>query len=426
MVALPTSPIFNFGATSPHSHTGRLLRPSFSPRGILTLGLLSGLLLLLVSSSMMSGSMQDELGLETHFHTARLGNLIKHYTWSSTREPANMTEYICPECDCTIPGYYSLSPRFSSPLPSLDEARKPGATKRTIKRYLLSEISHYLWMNPVFLPPTALAPLFQSFFTCPDNLIRLNFKGLEYGKPTTYMYTRTGDGGRLKANERRLRYFQRHIDTLKEYNRIVELEGFFDGAKAKDRQLIWILIEDNDHLNEDLNNLMNSTGLPYLYFAHGPTHYYGNAQWNAAERAVHILRDSFFGDGPVMNVDDDSRILPDLLRLVWKVKKLIMWQVGNLGWEGPVFTNGKITDWKIAGLPQRKFPIDMGGKFVIGDGRAVSPPSYLPENHFGGESEFISQIIKSRDEIEALCENSSREKCHYSWHNWNEDKPNAV
>jgi hypothetical protein len=44
-----------------------------------------------------------------------------------------------------------------------------------------------------------------------------------------------------------------------------------------------------------------------LYFAHGPTNFYGNAQWNAAERAVHVLRDTFFGDGPVLNVDDDSK-----------------------------------------------------------------------------------------------------------------------
>lgn len=38
-----------------------------------------------------------------------------------------------------------------------------------------------------------------------------------------------------------------------------------------------------------------------------------------------------------------------------------MWQVGNLGWEGPAFLNGKIVDWHVAGLPHRKFPIDMGG-----------------------------------------------------------------
>lgn len=55
--------------------------------------------------------------------------------------------------------------------------------------------------------------------------------------------------------------------------------------------------------------------------------------------------------------------MPELLQLIWKVKKVVMWTVGNLGgWEGPLFSNGKIVDWKIAGLPNRAFPIDMGGE----------------------------------------------------------------
>jgi hypothetical protein len=44
-----------------------------------------------------------------------------------------------------------------------------------------------------------------------------------------------------------------------------------------------------------------------------------------------------------------------------------MWQVGNFGvkgWEGPVFKNGKLVSWDIAGLPSRKFPIDMGGRLL--------------------------------------------------------------
>lgn len=80
---------------------------------------------------------------------------------------------------------------------------------------------------------------------------------------------------------------------------------------------------------------------------------------------MHVLRDTFFGDGPVLNVDDDSRILPELLQRIWKVQKAVLWQVGNMGgrqdiWEGPVFERGKIVDWIIGGMPERKFPQDMG------------------------------------------------------------------
>jgi hypothetical protein len=36
-------------------------------------------------------------------------------------------------------------------------------------------------------------------------------------------------------------------------------------------------------------------------------------------------------EGPIINVDDDAYILPELLRKVWKVKNVTAWQVGNFG-----------------------------------------------------------------------------------------------
>jgi hypothetical protein len=47
-------------------------------------------------------------------------------------------------------------------------------------------------------------------------------------------------------------------------------------------------------------------------------------------RAIEVMRDGFFGDGPVMNIDDDSKILPELLRKLWKLKKATAFLVGNL------------------------------------------------------------------------------------------------
>ena len=35
--------------------------------------------------------------------------------------------------------------------------------------------------------------------------------------------------------------------------------------------------------------------LAYLYFAVGPTKDHGIAQWNAVERAIEVVRDTFFG-----------------------------------------------------------------------------------------------------------------------------------
>jgi len=49
---------------------------------------------------------------------------------------------------------------------------------------------------------------------------------------------------------------------------------------------------------------------------------------------VHALTKSVVKDGPVVGVDDDAEIHPDLLQLIWKVKKAGMWPIGNLVCDG--------------------------------------------------------------------------------------------
>lgn len=62
---------------------------------------------------------------------------------------------------------------------------------------------------------------------------------------------------------------------------------------------------------------------------------WGLAQWNLAWKAVEVMR-QVFGDGPVVSVDDDSKVMPQLYYLLWKMKRVSMWEVGNLntgnGW----------------------------------------------------------------------------------------------
>ena len=35
-------------------------------------------------------------------------------------------------------------------------------------------------------------------------------------------------------------------------------------------------------------------------------------------------------DGPVLNIDDDSKMLPPIFDRVWAVRRAIAWQVGNM------------------------------------------------------------------------------------------------
>lgn len=229
-------------------------RSRFNARNPLLWGLAGLLFLLFLSLSSHSGSASLE-----SLRGTQLGALIHSYV-----EPAGRPqdrEAICADCNCTISGSYLLSTLHSKPIPTLAEVRSLRASKATIKRYLVSAISQYLWLHPHFLPEKAIAPLFTQYFTCPDKLISLDFRDLVHGKSTLYMYTRTGDGGRLKANERRLNYFTKHIDTIRSYDELIAREGFPDGLTAKDRQLLWILIEDAKSINDDLDTLIKDSGI---------------------------------------------------------------------------------------------------------------------------------------------------------------------
>ena len=233
---------------------GARARSRFTPKNTLLLSVSALLFLLLLSAGSQSGSVSLDSLRDT-----QIGGLLQNYI-GPVQQPRNL-ESICPECNCTISGSFLLSPQWSQPIPTYEKVRSPRASKAAIKRYLINEISNYLWLHPHFLPEKALAPLFSQYFTCPDRLFSLNIDGLQCDKPTLYMYTRTGDGGRLKANEKRMKYFKRHAETITEYNALVEAEGFRDGLKAKDRQLIWIIIEDGDQINGTLDEIMRISGI---------------------------------------------------------------------------------------------------------------------------------------------------------------------
>lgn len=55
---------------------------------------------------------------------------------------------------------------------------------------------------------------------------------------------------------------------------------------------------------------------------------------------------------------------------------------------------------------------------VVGHGRLVSPPQYIPFDESAGENEFVSKIYEERDQIEHLCQDTLEDKCYYVWHNW--------
>lgn len=58
------------------------------------------------------------------------------------------------------------------------------------------------------------------------------------------------------------------------------------------------------------------------------TRHYGNAQHNAAYTMINALSDpahGALGHGPIVSVDDDAEVLPELFDRLWAVKRIGVW-----------------------------------------------------------------------------------------------------
>lgn len=337
---------------------------------------------------------------------------------------------ICSDCNATISGDFATSASFSN-IPLLDRAAaravfmQPGqnAGKALLKRYLIHHVPLAATVSGIWINSTQQSPLLSNYLSAPDNLLSYNLEGLRLDLPTAYIYTRTG--GTRFGNKRRLEYLQMHHDTIHTFEEKVKTDGYMDGVRFEDRQLLHIVVRDESTIDPEIEDFFRSRSIPYIYFAVGPTRKIGIAQWNAVERAIEVVRDTFFGDGPVLNIDDDARISPELLDRFWKVKKMILWPVGNIrpgGWEGLMCENGRQHHWRTAWLPNRVFPIDMQGFAVnsslIGTGRSISGPRYVPHSGTLGETKFLEQVSLNREDAECLCDNTLEEGCFLAWHNW--------
>lgn len=175
---------------------------------------------------------------------------------------------LCPDCDCTTPGAYANSPAFFTPVPTLDTLRKQISKKDGTNwnspgmlRYLLHKIQLHSVLEGLFLTDEAVAWLLTNQFTCPDMLISYNFTGLVMDKPTSYIYTRTGPGGKLSKWTDRAMYMERHVGVIHEYEELVRKDGFLDGAKDSDRQMLWLVVEDESQMESGMEELLRASGI---------------------------------------------------------------------------------------------------------------------------------------------------------------------
>jgi len=363
---------------------------------------------------------------QSHTHTPASPSL------SSSSALAYDGDLLCPTCNCSQAGGYATQLLEPHTVTS-EEFVKGAYSIHRLHRYIHRNLFALSQQDPVDFPPLARGEQLTTHVSCPDTLFSASLGALQPHLPTAYVFTRVAAvGGRLGAIDSRLFFLARHVRTFKAHQRNVREHGYLDGPKASERQVVWIVAEDGRQIDPRTTQFLKESGIPHIYFSHGPTHYYGLAQWNVVLSLVGWLRSNLYGDGPVLSVDDDAFIWSILLNKVWKLKKAITWQVVNIASgdgedrEGPIVKAGKLDRWATQWKPERTFPIDMGGFAVnsslLATGEALEGPWHVPSHELvpgdtSSESEFLSKIYKSREEIEFLCENTYEEECFYAYHN---------
>lgn len=341
---------------------------------------------------------------------------------------------LCDHCGCSADG--KLNRVFNQPDllgPAFLDASRivPGqsvaqSTQTRTMGQIWASIRDVYCQHPMLLPEAAVNLLDNTVADSPNLSTRIqwNLTNTVSSIPTLYLFTKTSRLGR--TNALRPDYFRRHAKTINNHMDRVRSRGgkYFPETETKwgtgPRQLIWLIVEDGEQIAPEVEAVFRTSQIPYIYFAYGSTHRYGNAQQNAAYALIHRLSRSVYGHGPIVSIDDDGNLLPDLFDLAWRVKRLGVWPMGNLGptgWEGPKYDpiTHVFIGWQKAAKDNRRFPLDNGAfafsTEVFGTGKMIGP-RYWPTDYPGGESEFVSQILTKMEEVEPLCFN-----CHVAWHN---------
>jgi len=170
--------------------------------------------------------------------------------------------------------------------------------------------------------------------------------------------------------------------------------------------LIWILCEDDNTIDVEINELLLRSGIIYKYLSFGPTKDKGNEQRNVCYN--YIVNNNI--NGIIYNADDDNEYDIRLFDEIRKTDNISIFPVGNLGPNGverPIIKNGKLLYWD-AGWVSRKFPVDMGGfafnsKYLYQKNKEGK--KLWDHYGIGGESEFINYITNNYNNLEFLCDN---------------------
>lgn len=351
--------------------------------------------------------------------------------WPDFVSQGGGTTDLCDICDCeTQPNIWAPKPRASGYWPrALDKSIRPAKGVVNRDAYIRQSILD-IYCGRQHMSTSQTTRLVRRTATHLDQMVSWNVTGLDYSKPTVYLTTNTSPNG--KANHLRPQFFRRHARTILDWQNgrmsnatNTTLHGTRDSA---DWQVLWLIVEDELDIDPQVVSTLHKSGVQFMYYAYGPTNGLGHAQRNAAMQSIYALsqkwqRGGVLGHGPVYCLDDDNKILPELLTLMTRLKRIGVFPVGNFGvpggYEIPILSPigevmGSNSPW-----PNRTYPFDNAGFAFNSDllGTQISGPTFWKWNEYGGESQFIEQVISDVRQLEPLCGKDMEQNCHYAWHN---------
>jgi len=332
---------------------------------------------------------------------------------------------LCSICDChALPAFYAPTVNYASEFPPRPRVKDiyPGPDSVDMNEFMRQAILD-IYCARQHLDPYQALKLVRRSGTNLNGMMSWSLGALKFGKPTIYLTTATSPnskaGGDLRPN-----YFKRNGRAIRTW--LAQEE-----ANVRQRhpswQVVWIVAEDEVDIDPLVVRTLRRTGVPYVYFAYGLTRSWGNAQKNAVMQVAYALsrpegRGGVLGPGPVYGLDDDNKMLPDLLDLLIKVDRIGIIPMGNLGADGyetPVLDQlGEVVDSESL-WSYRKYAFDYGS-FSFNStllGTVISGPMFWKHNDFAGESEFLDQVIGNIRDLEPLCGREQLQDCHYVWHN---------
>ncbi|XP_031623283.1 galactosylgalactosylxylosylprotein 3-beta-glucuronosyltransferase S [Contarinia nasturtii] len=177
--------------------------------------------------------------------------------------------------------------------------------------------------------------------------------------------------------------------------------------------LHWIVADDTDSCNPQLDEFLNRFGMPYTHISSPMPDFYRSQKpmpRGVANRraAINWIRQNGKKPGVMYFGDDDNTFDLRLFNEIRSTKGVSMFPVGLIGLysvSAPIVRHGKVIGFFDSWVSQRLWPVDMAGFAVSLEYLEKSPNSTMPYKAGFEEDGFLRSIGLRMHEIEPKAKN---------------------